>query len=646
MSEFLQNFHFLRPWILLFLVLPLGFYFKNIRLEGKISSWENVCDRNLLDFLLVRKGRHKKISLKKFFYVGLLSCIIGAAGPAWKKVEVPTFTIENPSMFVLSLAQDMQLTDITPSRLDRAKFMISDIANHFPDGQFGLEVYSQEPYVISPITDDVKIIKSLLPQVTPDIVPDQGDRLDRAIDLAIERFKAANYSSGHIILFASDVGQRLDFALDAVQKAAKLNYSINVVDTSYSGNDKLQMLADKGNGIYLKVKDARLDDLISKINEKNQEKVQISQNLRSNFLDYGYYLVFWGLLCMLPFFRRGLLVLFIFCLFSAEANAGFLLNDNQEGLKLFNESKYDLAFQKFQDPVWKGIALYKQEKNEEALKEFEKVKTDVSLYNAGVVLTKLCQYEKALAAFSESLKLNSKNEDALYNKKVLEDLFEKAKTDPSVLNCSDNQQQNNQNNQNNEKNQEQNSDKQDQSQNNQQQNNADNQDNQNKDQSEQQEQQQSSSDKSDNQENNPEQNQSPDDGQQDKNSQQDDSQAQPQDNPNSGENNEESPSDKDNNQENQDTEQQNTPQKANRDDGEENKSDNKEGDDDNATDMQEQEVEAPVMNAKEGDEDMQYDEEALAMQRKYREIPEDPGGLLREFIKKEYLKDRYHDENK
>ena len=99
-------------------------------------------------------------------------------------------------------------------------------------------------------------------------------------------------------------------------------------------------------------------------------------------------------------------------------------------------------------------------------------------------------------------------------------------------------------------------------------------------------------------------------------------------------------------QENQNKEDQNTPQKANRDDGNENKTDNKEGEGDNATDMQEQEVEAPVMNAKEGDENTQYDEEALALHRKYREIPEDPGGLLREFIKKEYLKDRYHDENK
>lgn len=77
-----------------------------------------------------------------------------------EKTEIPSLAVENPNMFVLSLAQDMQLTDITPSRLDRAKFMISDLAEHIPQGQFGLEVYSEEPYVITPIADDVKLLKT------------------------------------------------------------------------------------------------------------------------------------------------------------------------------------------------------------------------------------------------------------------------------------------------------------------------------------------------------------------------------------------------------------------------------------------------------------------------------------------------------
>ena len=668
MTDFIQNFHFLRPWVLLFFILPIIFYFKKIGLKNLYSSWENICDKNLLDFLLSDKARHKKISIGKYFYTGLIAAIIAAAGPSWKKIEIPTFVIENPSMIVLSLAQDMQLTDVSPSRLGRSKFIISDIADSLPEGQFGLEVYSQEPYVITPLTDDVKIIKSLLPQITPDIVPDQGDRLDRAIDLAIERFKSAGYSSGNIILFASDIGQRFDLALEKAEAAAKLKYSLNIFDASFSGNDKLQLLAEKGNGLYMSIKNPDISKLVGKVKTENQDKVALSQNLRSTFLDYGYYLVFICLICMMPFFRRGLLILFL-CCFSLQAHAGLFMNNNQEGLSLFEQQQYDKALEKFDNSLWKGVTLYKMDKQEEALKEFSKEKTDKNLYNAGVILTKMCKYEEALKMFNEALELNPKNEDATYNKKVLEELFEKAKEDPSVLKCQDeqeqqqqqqnqNQQNNSENNQNQEENQsDQNQDQnqnQDRQQEQQQQSGQQNQQDENNDNSQQNnndQQQQSQENSSDKNNSENEQNQNQQQSEQQQSDQQNDEQQKNEDSSQNKENNDKEDnssnqqSTADNDQNQKPDEKGNQPDKANNDDGDEQKSQNKEGNDNNGSEMQEEEVEAQVMNAKEGDDDTEYNEEALALQRRYREIPEDVGGLLREFIRKEYRKDRYHDEN-
>ena len=39
-----------------------------------------------------------------------------------------------------------------------------------------------------------------------------------------------------------------------------------------------------------------------------------------------------------------------------------------------------------------------------------------------------------------------------------------------------------------------------------------------------------------------------------------------------------------------------------------------------------------------------YDEEVQAKAQQYREIPEDPGGLLKAFILKEYQKNRYREQ--
>lgn len=634
MTEFLTNFHFIRPWILLLLIIPLLFLWRKMKINSNVSSWEDVCDPHLLNFLLIKENQLSFFSLKKIIYLGIFSAIIAASGPSWKKTEIPTFVVENPNMFVLSLAQDMMLDDITPSRLDRAKFVISDLANAFPQGQFGIEVYSEEPYIISPISDDVNLLKNLLPQIVTNIVPDQGDRLDRAISLAIERFQSAGYTHGNIIIFTSDVGQRFDLALEAIQKAAQLNYKIYIVDASFSGNEKLQLLANKGNGFYISIKDTSFQSLIDNITKINDEQVKLSQNLRSNFIDYGYYLLIIPLVCALFFFRRGVFLAFAL-FFAFDAHASFFLNENQTALRYFNNEKYEQAAQTFQDSVWKGVSLFKANKLENALKEFEKVNTDIALYNKGLTLAKLCKYEEAKNAFQQVLQINPAHVDAQYNLSVLNDLFEKAKSDPSVLSCGENQQQNQNTNQNNDKNDEQNKQK---SSSNSSSNNNDN-NSQKNDNTNNEQQQNSSSEQNQSEDNQPQHNNS------DNSDQQDQSQ-QSQSSTNDENNDKNTPlSENDDEQRGENSENKNQPTQANQDNGQEQKTDNKKGNDTNGSENQQEEQTVSLINAQKGNKNDKYDEEAVIMQRQYRDIPEDTGGLLREFIKKEYSKGRYRDEN-
>lgn len=642
MIEFLRNFHFLRPWYLLFLLIPFVLYLKKINIKNSVSSWEDICDKPLFDFLSINNGNNKKKNLKKYIYLALLFSSIAAAGPCWKKTEIPSFVVENPNLFVLSMSGDMFKTDIKPSRIDRAKYIISDIVDEVLQGQFGLEVYSDEPFVISPITDDAKLIKNLTQQISLDIMPSSGDRLDRAIDLAIQKFRDAKYASGNIILFSSDVGQRFDLAMEYVEKAKKLNYTINFIDMSFDGNEKLKILAEKGNGVYLNIRENNLKSLVKKLNDINAEKIKLSQNLRSNYMDFGYYLLIVPLISVLMFFRKGFFVFLL--LFSFNAEAGFWRNNNQEGLELFKQERFEEAEQKFKNSLWKSIALYRQEKFEEALKELEKESSEIALYNKGVVLAKLCKYEEAKNTFLEVTKINPNNEDAKHNLRELENLFIKAKDNPSLLDCNNNQQQNNQNqskdNENNkqeesslsEDNKEQNSNPQD----------SENKQNKEQENNEQKniDEQQTNNQQADSNENKKE-----DSKTEEKKNEQNNNDA----NNNDKQNNEnKSNTNEDSNKKSNKNKNEN---KNNNEEADSDKTDGKSKNNNNKTDNQNSEEsmkdgqqDVSVVNAKEGGKDEEYDEEALIMQRRYRDIPEDVGGLLREFIKKEYMKDRYRNE--
>lgn len=579
MEEFAANFHFLRPWLLLLLLAPLfwyGRYFKGINNQ---SSWEKVCDKRLLDFLLIKGSSHQRKTIAILGLLAFLSGIIAAAGPTWKKVEIPALTPQNPVMFLLNLSSDMQQNDLTPSRLERAKYKISDILPMLDSVQAGLIVYSSEPFLISPITDDRDIIKNLLPAVDFDIMPENGDRLDRAIELAVQKLKNAKYKEANLIVLTPDVGQRFDLALEAAKKARSQGYTVNVLSVNSENVEKLKLIAQAGGGIEVKLSgtDSDIKRLADKINLSVSE-LRKSENLQSMWLDYGYYLVVLPLLFTLYFFRKGILVvLFIFGL-SGNAQAGFFLNDNQEGLKAFNAGDFETAQKKFKDANWQAAADYRLGNYDKALSNYAKFNDETGLYNQGNALAKGGKISDAIQKYEDVLKLNPNHEDAKFNLEYLKKQQE--------------QQQNQQQNQND-------------------QNQDENQQQQEQDSKQQQNPQDQQSE--DQQQNESEQNQ-------DKDENQPQNQNQDEQNSSAGENDSQDEQENDNQQQNE--ENQPGQEKEDGQSGEQGKS---------------------PQELQKGDDETKYDEEIQAKAQQYREVPEDPGGLLKAFILKEYQRNRYQE---
>lgn len=583
MNEFAADFHFLRPWWLPVLILPVFFYWKYFRGLKSLSSWEKVCDKNLLDFLLIKGSSAQRKLVGFFAMLGFVSAIVALAGPSWEKTEVPTMAPENPVMILLNLSSDMQEKDLQPSRLDRAKFKIRDLLAGLQSPQAGLIVYTSEPYLITPITDDTELIQNLLPAVQYDIMPENGDRLDRAIELAADKLKSAGYFSGNIIIFAPEAGQQLDKALLAARAAKDANYKVSAVGVNKKTDEKLKLVTQYGGGLFIPLSGndndvLKLDNFIN----DNISELKQSENKQSFWLDYGYYLAVLPLLCCLYFFRRGIIAVFILAAFSSNASAGMWLNNNQEALKAYRQGDYQQAAEKFDVPDWKASAFYKLGDYQQALQNFSRGSGETALYNQGNALAKGGKIEDAIKKYEEVLKINPDHEDAKFNLEYLK-------------------KQQNQNNQQNDRN------------------------NQNK-QDENQDQQQSLSSSNDRQsENNEQQNQDNNSGGEN-NEQQNDSQ----DNAGNAQNNED------------DRQSPNAPQNDNKPEGEENKSGNEQQQAGNEQENNNQNPEqSAATKAEDGDDGEDFDEKKQARAQQFRDIPEDAGGLLKAFIYKEYQLNRY-----
>ena len=418
MQEFIQNFHFLRPWCLLLLLLPVLAYFLYYSKLNTSSSWEKVCDKNLLNFLLVRGS---SLQRKIIFYIcgiGFFFAVISASGPSWIKKEVEGVSKSIPIMIVLNLSSDMMEKDISPDRLTRAKYAISDLLSGINQAQKGLIVYTSEPFLITPVTEDSQIINNLLPNINFDIMPENGDRLDLALRFAQETLARGGWKNGRIIVFSADVGQNFAKALQSAQDISSSGYIIDAVNVSVQNNEKLKEIAEKGRGYFVNIKN--INTISANINNNISTELKKSNNKITQWLDYGYYLLPIPLLCCLYLFRRGVLIIVFLIMLGNEAYAGFFLNNNQEGLIAFNNKDYKAATEKFSDNNWQGASNYRLGQYEEAYKYFSNYKDETAIYNQGNALAKMGKIEDAIKKYEEVLKNNPNHEDAKFNLEYLQ----------------------------------------------------------------------------------------------------------------------------------------------------------------------------------------------------------------------------------
>lgn len=608
-----QDFHFLRPWWLLGLIIPAAVYvftYKNSQIQ---SAWQKVCDKNLLDYLLIKNNGTKGYKASVSAALITLFLVTALAGPTWLKKENPALSVENPVMILLNMSGEMWNKDVSPSRIERAKYVIKDLTKSLKNTESGLIVYSKEPFMITPLTEDTSLIDNIMSALQLDIMPQDGDRLDRAIELAVSRMQKTGLPHGNLIVITSNVGERFDAALTGASQASDAGFDVNIVNISKTTNDKLQMVADKGNGLYLNYQQS-LAPLIQKINDITAKEIKQSKNMQTVWEDMGWYLLWLPALLFLFSFRRGAFVIIWGCFFNIyTAEASWFLNDNQEALHDFEKQNYAEAAEKFTDTQWKGAAAYKNGDYEAAYENFLQKTDATALYNQGNALAKGGKIAEAIKKYEEALQKQPDFADAKFNLEYLKKQ----------------QQQKNQQNQQ----QKQENNKQKQKQQNEQQNTNENtaqqkqplQKQQNQDEKQSQKEQAANANNSEQQQNNQKQQSSSQQQEQQK------QQAQ------SSENNSlEKQSEADN--------------KPNRQDKRNSKAAKSEQE---QTETAEHKKTAAVSN-EDGQEKQQAEavgvkdektaerqEKIRARLQKFRQVPEDKGGLLRAMIQKEYAQKRY-----
>lgn len=321
--------HFIRPWMFLALVPAFVAVYLLWQSQGQSNKWREVCDSHLLPYLHVgaKNGRAQwPIAL---FSIALLLAIFALAGPSWRRLPQQVFSQEAPIVCLLDLSTEMNATDLKPSRLARAKFKIIDFLKQRRGGQTALVVFSSEPFVVTPLTDDKDTIANLLQVLDPSLMPVSGHNLASALQLGAKLIERSEMNHGDLLVFSNRLGDSDALSVAKKLTVQRINTHVIAVGTKQGapmtdadgrlienndGNVRvsqldvsgLKKLAKAGEGEFLSLSADNRD--ITALLEATSNSIHGAKGSKHSAVlwqDEGHWFIFALLPLMLVAFRRG-----------------------------------------------------------------------------------------------------------------------------------------------------------------------------------------------------------------------------------------------------------------------------------------------------------------------------------------------------
>ena len=254
-------------YLSLLIVLPVlaAFYFysnyrcrKRLRLHG---------DPQLLKELMPDESKYRP-GVKFWLMLAALGMIIFMmARPQFgsKMETVKRQGIE--TVVALDISNSMLAEDVTPSRLDKSKKLISRLVEKFNNDKVAMIVFAGEAFTQLPITSDYISAKMFLESITPSLISTQGTDIAGAIDLAMKSF-TPNEGVGRAIVLITDGENHEGGAIEAAQAAAKKGIRVFVLGVGSPDGSPIPV---EGSNEFRRDKDGNV--IVTRLNEQMCQEI-------------------------------------------------------------------------------------------------------------------------------------------------------------------------------------------------------------------------------------------------------------------------------------------------------------------------------------------------------------------------------------
>lgn len=306
----------------LFLLPLFGilYYYARLKLDQRRATFGSATQLNKLFHSDENHLKSLVLILTAVFFL-----VLALANPQWglKKEKVK---VDKSDIFIaLDISNSMNATDISPSRLEKAKKFVSQFIQTRKGDQIGLILFAGGAYLQMPLTSDYAGAELFVKSANTDMAGTQGTAIGPAIDLAMRSIKEKNQRA---LIILSDGEDHDEEALDMAKKAKDQGWYIFTIGVGTetgsfvpviqdgreefkvdeSGNpvksmvntELLKQIAKDGGGNFYTLSDAQttlVQDINQQIDKLEKRAVEIKSF--TEYRSYYQYLLLTGLIFLL-----------------------------------------------------------------------------------------------------------------------------------------------------------------------------------------------------------------------------------------------------------------------------------------------------------------------------------------------------------
>lgn len=239
--------------------------------------WKRRVTRKMGDPSLIAqlvRNYSPNLFLTKFVLVvvAMLSILVGLANLQRKGPPENISRTGVDVMLVLDVSKSMLAEDIKPSRLEKAKELLSRLLDNLQNDRVGIILFAGRAYMQMPLTIDQGAARMYIRNAGPSVVPTQGTVIADALSMANNSFNNQEHKYKAVVL----VSDGEDHDPDALATAKHLADDGVMINTVGIGTPEGSVLIDPETKETKKDKNGQV--VISKLNEAELQQLASAAN--------------------------------------------------------------------------------------------------------------------------------------------------------------------------------------------------------------------------------------------------------------------------------------------------------------------------------------------------------------------------------